>query len=192
MTLSIGYIDPQDGDDWQVISPGAVLNKMRELDHQVVLTQQALSAHLSGGGPLASEPELVAGWASYYAEWRSFYEDNDDWLSRFTSSVVVQFRSYMHRYNALERQLRAAGLTVATPSEEDVASGSWTKALIVGGVVVVGIFGLAWLVRESSGFVREGRDIYETERSRGTFRMRSSSGHAPPAPPPPRRLLLSR
>ena len=165
--MMLQFVDPDESSDWQVISPQTVLNKMRELDAQVSITQNTISRNLAGGSPddphaiayQTGGEDFVARWAAFMGEWRSFYEENRGWLDRFTSGVVTQLRGYIRRYNALEERLAAFGVITPTPTQDEVGGGGVSPMkLVVGGVLVVaGIFGVAWLLRES-------RSAYETVR----------------------------
>lgn len=170
MTLELSYVRPGTGQDGRIIAPQVVLNKMNEIDGQVSLLQ-AVIADDANTGRIAEQPDgtaFIRAWAAFTGEWRLFFEENRDWLSRFTSGVVDQVEGFARRYNGFEDRLRAfeLGIEPGTPTRDELSEGRGGSALLWAGVLVAGIFGVAWLTRE-------GRRLYA--ETRGEFRLHPSS-----------------
>ncbi len=155
---AIGYVDPDFGQDYRIISPSTVLNRMRELDGQADLVNAAVGEYTTEVARQTGGEAFVRAWASFYGEWKLFFRENQDWLSRFTSGVVEQAEGYAVRFNALEARFRAFDIAdPGTPTREEVEEAIGSNAILWAGLAVVSLFGIALLVREGTKAAREAR-----------------------------------
>ena len=192
MSLELAYIDP---DRVSVVTSGRVTVQRVGLElndaiESLMTDTQARVAHI------ANQPNgeaFIRNFAAFQGRWIVWWREHDGDWEAFVSSLFNEaqgaLRDFINEYNGYEALYRRfTGEQPTQPGLPDLPDPSgpglpaWAWALIGVG----GVFGIAWLFRESRGLVREGRDIYETERGRGTFRMRSRGA------PPPSKLLLSR
>lgn len=171
MSLELAYVNPDFGQDWRIISPQVVGDRMAELDRQISQLNTVIGAD-ENTGRIADRPggtQYIREWASFVGEWRVWYVDHQDWLSRFTSGVVRQAEEYAARFNRFEERLVAMNLNIATgnPTREEVEPGASRSMLLWGAIGVAAIFGVAWLLKEGRGVAREARAYFPERTSSG-------------------------
>ncbi|HMO94946.1 MAG TPA: hypothetical protein PKD27_02430 [Tepidiformaceae bacterium] len=184
MSLELAWVDPNFGQDYRIISPSVVGNRMADLDRQVTRLNDIIG---SGDitGRIADFPngtEFIRAWAAFVGEWRVFYRENSDWLSRFTSGVVREAERFAARFNDFELRFNGFRLNVETglPARNIVEPGAGRTMLLWVGLGVVGLFGAAWLIREGRGAVREARDFLPEREPRRRVQLDPGLGPAPP------------
>ena len=152
----LGYVDPEAQDWWQIIQPGVVLAKMRELNTQ----NSALNASVRRNAA-SIDVSLVDLWNGYYTEWNAFFADNQGWWDRFSSAVVDQLRTFINRSNSFESRMRDHGVDPGTldPGE---TTGDTLLPIPTWGWVIIGLGGVAvgaYALYTLSRVLREGRLI---------------------------------
>ena len=161
----LGYVAPERQPWYMPIQPGVVLRKMQELGTQNDRIQRVVDAQTGAIADALGTP-WIADWASYYGEWRRFWDEHQGWLDRFTSGAVETLVNLINRSNIFDRQLRSAHFATGTVTREERQAQQaasepasimpgWGWALIVIGGIGVGAYALYSIAR----IMREGRLI---------------------------------
>lgn len=157
--------------------------KIRELNNAIGSLMLDVQANVDDVADQDGGTEFIRTFAAFEGEWSIWLEEHSSDLEIYLDSLFFslggELRHFITRYNAFERRFRQLVGAPSQPGVYDPEEGpatNWWIVLGVGALGVAGLFGLAWLTREGRGLIREGRSIYETERARGTFRMRRPGG----------------
>lgn len=80
-------------------------------------------------------------------DWMAFKDRNSGWLARGTSGVYEQVQEYKTKVNQWRAKFSQLGGKITAPALIERKPVDWTKAALIGGGAVAGIFGLLYLIR---------------------------------------------
>jgi hypothetical protein len=127
-----------------------IQHKMAELNSAVDSLMSDVQAHVGEIADHSGGTEFISNYAAFQGEWRVWRDDHDSFIERFVFwSARAELSSLVRRYNAFQEQYEAMGFTPSLPGEYDPSSINWIGPLVLGGIVVAGIFGLAWLAQST-------------------------------------------